>query len=423
MKKLTNFFGKINKNLFLSEYWKLTKCDVLLYCHDNDRGLNLNKKAYSPLIDSVRDELIKKGLKCSSISAPWSNLGFEKTHGNSCVLNRLFLICRVINLILEILKIKKINPYDFIFNKTEPKVVIGIGLPSDLCISSKSNNILDVELLHGIGYTFVPWGWSSKAKEMLPSVILALDDISEDTFKQLETKGVVVKKVQHPFLKRFFAKKADIPTEWTYDKFVNTSKKNILVSLTWGYAGDHGSMDCFSGILPNGLFYDDLELIIAKRKDIIWHFRFHPVQMRSDVGKSQMEFMRNFEKKYPNIIWKESSLVPLPSIARFCDGNITMSSMSCYDVASLGLKSLVLCPTTRGNGIYGKYFQDLVDEGYVVKHKFDIDFVENWVDEAFRIAPRLSGLHEYEPIEAVLDLILSRHNKFPRSIYDCNNRL
>ena len=36
---------------------KLKKSEILLFCHDANRGVNFRGKAYSPLIDSLRDEL------------------------------------------------------------------------------------------------------------------------------------------------------------------------------------------------------------------------------------------------------------------------------------------------------------------------------------------------------------------------------
>jgi hypothetical protein len=44
--------------------------------------------------------------------------------------------------------------------------------------------------------------------------------------------------------------------------------------------------------------------------------------------------MDDFVTKYPNTEWKESSFLPYPSIIKNCDGNISMSSMSCYDAAA-----------------------------------------------------------------------------------------
>lgn len=77
-----------------------------------------------------------------------------------------------------------------------------------------------------------------------------------------------------------------------------------------------------------------------------------------------------------------------------------MSSMSCYDVAMLGVTSLVLCPTTRGDGYYNDYFAELVDDGYVIKHPFDLKFIENWIDSAKKRPSRslVGGQYDWDQI-------------------------
>jgi hypothetical protein len=315
---------------------------------------------------------------------PWSKLGSKNTTTKSLLFNRNYFIQRIKN---KIFKSKSFESYDFIFKKSQARFAIGIGLHPSLCLSAKRHGVLPIEILHGIGYTFIPWGWDKLNINELPSKILVLDDISKETFKPLERKGVSIIKAPHPFYKKIIDPHYIIPSEWAYTE--RHGSKNILVTLQWGYNGEQPEL---SGILKNGMFYEELELLIEKRSDFFWHFRLHPVQIKGTLSSYAISFMKNFSSKYKNVIWEKTSAVPLASVAAVCDAHITMNSMSCYDVAMLGLPSLVLCPVTRDDGIYKDYFADLVSDGYVIKEKININFIENWLDNIAKKKPRLLGI-------------------------------
>ena len=62
-KNLFDFFNHLNivhrkiARINLSDdINRVNHCDVLFFCHDDDRSISLNGKAYSPLIDSVRED-------------------------------------------------------------------------------------------------------------------------------------------------------------------------------------------------------------------------------------------------------------------------------------------------------------------------------------------------------------------------------
>lgn len=396
-KKYLHFASQVKIHYFYSEISKIKKCDVLLFCHDVDRGLTLNGLAYSPLIDSIYEEFTREKIKCQAISLPWSRLGLEKTANGALLFNRNYFIQLIKN---KFFKSNSFEAYELIFNKSEARFVIGIGLPSDLCQAAKKRNVTTAELSHGMGYRFIPWGWDQLTGNKLPSKVLVLDDVSKDTFKSLEPKGLSVIKVPHPFYKKVTDPKYIFPVEWIYGE--KRGKKNIIVTLQWGYDGEVAEL---KGILNNGIFYEKLEDLIRKRKDFIWHFRLHPVQLKGIGFEKAILFVRNISDRYKNVVWQESSNAPLVSVAAVCDAHITMSSMSCYDVAMLGVTSLVLCPTTRDGGYYNNYFSELVEDGYVIKHPFDLDFIENWIDSAKRKSSRSLVGSEYDWDQIVIKIM------------------
>jgi hypothetical protein len=382
--KLLRFSFEIRFHYFYSEISKIKKCDVLIFCHDVDRSLTLNGLAFSPLVDTIYEEFENESIKCQAISLPWSRFGFKKTANKSLLFNRNYLVQSIKN---NIFKSKNYQVYNLIFEKTQAKYVVGIGLSSDLCVAAKKYNVTTIELLHGIGYTFIPWGWDKLTSNELPCKILALDDISKKTFKPLESKGLSVIKISHPFYKKSIDPLYVPPVEWSYEK--KQASKNILVTLQWGYDGE---ADQLNGILSNGLFYEEFEKLIEKRIDFFWHFRLHPVQLKGPRSKKAISFMKDFSRRHANVTWEKSSTVPLVSVALVCDAHITMASMSCYDVAIVGVPSLVLCPTIMDGGAYKDCFTDLVAEGYVTKRLFNPDFVEAWLDGSMKKEPRSLGI-------------------------------
>lgn len=379
---------------------KLKQCDIIFFCHDADRSLFLSNCAYSPLIDSVRDEFEKRGFLCESISLPWSVLTGKRGYGFPICINRSIFSQKVKSYLLKITQLnsffKSDNIYNKILIKTKAKLIISIGSPDDLSHAARSNKVFHVELLHGMGYTTIPWGWSDKPSEFLPQGILALDNISHETFKPLASKGIETEIVPHPFLKRFLKAESDeFPHEWVPKKNNEQKwRKEILISFQWAYAGDHGPHTEYANILRNGLFYDEIEQIVKEEDEVLFRFRFHPVQLKRKKYRYLVQFMDFFVEKHPNTEWRESSFLPYPSIVKSCDGNISMSSMSCYDAATIGVPSLMLCPTVQPGGVYEDWFEDLVKEGYVVKAKASYDYLNRWVKGISKLQPRITNLND-----------------------------
>lgn len=390
LNKLKNYWKFLKTVNFKDTSKNLKKCDVLLFCHDADRGVTLNNKAYSPLIDSVQNKLKIEGYSCQTIAHPFSKLIGNLAYGDPVAINRSYLKALVLNKILKSNNIVKY--YDDLFKAANPRIIISIGCNDEFCLAARNLNIYHFELLHGIGYTPMPWDWDKKEKENLPQGILSLDAVSTNTFNELKLKGLDVYQINHPFLSRFNLKNnIELPEEWILKDIDQKYTKTILVALQWGYAPSIDELDIYKGILNNGLFFEEIESIIKETKDsIFWRFKFHPVQYRQQKKyKKLFNIVDNFIKEFKNCEWKESTFLPLPSILGTCDGHITMSSMSSYEAAYLGVRTLALCPTLQKGGIYENMFEDLVKKGYLVKEKPNKVKICNWINELTRLEPLL----------------------------------
>jgi len=422
MKKLVkSIINKFRRIRFSDSISRLKKCDVLLFCHDADRGIELGNKAYSPLIDSMRAELELKGFSCYSISHPWSIYTGKRGYGSPIAMNRSYFYHRLSFYVNSLLK--KIGIFNFpnycvyreILKITSPKLIVTIGAPDELCFEARRLNIFHVELLHGIGITFIPWGWDTKDVNFLPQGILSLDNISTKAFRPLTEKRIEIKTIPHPFLKRFLdinSGFATLPEEWKIKSVCSELyRKEILVSLNWGYSGDH---ILYNNILSNGLFYEEIINVMKVNRNILFRFRLHPVQLRKSLYKGQRKFLENLAVENPNMEWEESSRLPYPVVVSSCSGNISMNSFSCYDAASMGVKSLMLCPTILTNGIHQDWFLDLVEEGYVEKIIIDENILNNWVNSVERVMPRLANLEDSTSWNHVLDWFKSKMCNTPR---------
>lgn len=399
------FLLALMSNIILNRDGLIEKSDILLFGHDVDRGISLNGRAYSPLIDSISAELELLGCKCQSIAHFGSKLVDQKAWGNPVSLNRSYLYAFVMKKIFIRGESAK-NFYRKIITNSGAKLIITIGSPDALAEAARESRIFHVELLHGIAYTVLPWGWGGKDKRFLPQGILSLDNVSTRSFSPLSERGVIVKTIPHPFLRRFTSKRFnELPQEWKESLKINGRfRKIIMISLQWGYAGERSNK---MGILKNGLFFPEIEEIIKSRSDVFWCFRLHPVQLRNPSYHRLIRTIEEFVVKHGNCEWKRTSYLPFPSIAMRCSGNIGMSSMSCYDAAAMGVPSLMLCPTIQEGGVLENRFLDLVEEGYVTKALPNLDVINHWVDEVEPMKPRLSNLEDDAAWEDALHWMLT----------------
>jgi hypothetical protein len=391
----------------------IVNCDILFYCHDVDRGADLNGMAYAPLIDSLVEDFIDRGYRCASIAKPFSKYTGNKAYGSPHAINRHYLIAFMLDSLSLVWGGRSIRYrtrlYKNILKKSRAKLLVSIGADDALCLAAHEERVLLCELLHGIGYNFIPWGWQEKPAQLLPDVILSLDAVSTEAFRSLADRGVAVHTIPHPFARRFRAgSEAFLPESWKPNlSHMSQGRKHVLISLIWGYAGDHGKHVQFANLLSNGLFYDELKIAIEETRDsVFWHFRFHPVQYRQAHYEHLRVFMDEFVRQHPNTEWEEASRLPFLSIASKCSGNISMSSMSCYDAAYVGVPSLMLCPTLRPGGIYEDLFDDLERESYVTKASASVEIIKSWVAKVERKEPRLSNLMDAFAWEEAIDWLV-----------------
>ena len=396
---------------------KLTKCDVLLICLDVDRGDLKFGLPYSKLLDSVHEDLTAKGYICKQFAPPLSLVVGKKAWAEPYSANRLFLATHIVgkfkNLISSIQKRSALPPdyaahavYKKVLEKVQPMFIVVIGASSVLCWEARKLKIPVLELLHGIGYDSVKWGWDKETVENLPTHILSLDPVSTESFSKLNEKGIKTIEIPHPWYSRFDidAVKSDIDPKWLErPNSIPKDKKVILISLTWGYDGDHSPYDYYANILPNGMLPEELlDVIKQTRKEIFWCLRRHPVQVCSNKYDKQIDFLNAIVSECPNSEWQESTTSTINALLPLCAGHISMMSMTAYEAAAMGVKSLLLCPTLKGSRENANLFSDLERDGYAVKGDFNANYILEWVTSVEKTNPRSFNLSTQSNWEILL---------------------
>lgn len=405
--KFLFFLFSIRLFKFHSDLKKITKCDVLFYLGDSNRTILLDGKAYSALIDPIRERLEINGFSTNVIAKPFSEKFGSKAYGKPFCINRDFLF--------SILKRKFLGNrvhdelFRIIFSNSAPRLIVTIGSNEFLARAARYLNIPHAELLHGIGYPFLPWGWGDVPECNLPQIIFSLDPISTKTFSELSHKNIYVREVVHPFYEKYIYNNDVVtPAEWEgLKKKSNNFKRTVVFTLQWGYANGIDVKTNFANILDNGMFPCYIEEAIDRtQEDILWVFKLHPVHIGNPYKYRKLyKILESLELKYKNVIYEKVTHIPLPLVLKDASAHITMCSMSSYEAAYIGVKTLALCPTLRRGGAYFGYFEDLVNAHYLTKENLSVDNLVNWVNEVDRVPPFLIDSKATSCVDLIIEII------------------
>lgn len=347
----------VSRGLLVRDTWRrIGQVDVLILCHDVDRALTVDGKAYSQLLDPVREELIGAGHAVGVVAHRFSVLTGDKAHGSPHSCNRANLVSAVANRLARVvpwmprvdgMSARAIRFSEKLLLLTEAKVVLLIGAPPELCIAGHRRGVPVVELLHGFRYDQIPWGYDERNAPALPSHILALDDRSLQTFRSLSDRGVQSLRVRHPSLGLPSAGKVVSRTNGE-DPLISESqcrsrKTTVMVALQWGYCDGENN----GGQFPNGLFPDLLADFVEKNgREIDWIFRLHPVQVRSRKHRSQVAMISKLQEM-PNVWDFEASQAALSILLPKVDLLLTPSSGTASEALTMGVRVVFYDVGTR----------------------------------------------------------------------------
>jgi hypothetical protein len=363
----------------LGSGWRsISKCDVLLICHDVDRYEVIQNLKYSPILDSFADRyLAVNGLSCSRIATPFSLMVGGSAWGHPHHFNLCAWLAS-----LPKSPFRKFFTHSSLFGKiidcARCKAVIAIDTTPELCKACHEHDVLCIEIAHGMGYTSFDARFGGRERGELPDGFICYDDVSAKAWQELTGDLQSPWLIGHPWFTRFLegGDRAGMSLPNHLLKKIGQFKKVVLLSLQWGYDDED---ERTAGILTNGVLAEEIQQAIERTQtDVLWLVRLHPVQMEGSRYARHRDFLRILDEKSVNV-FSECSSLPLPLLLSVCHGHVTMSSMVCYEASWIGIPSIAMCPTIRPGGIFHDLFDDLSSAGFVLKTALNCERLMDWL--------------------------------------------
>lgn len=376
---ILNKFIKI-KNLFKIDFswFYIQKVDIVFVLVDINCYYFYENKYYSPLIESLKEEYERQGLRCAIVYGPFSkfksNKKLNKFNFNGSF-SRSFLLRRFYILFFK----EKNHNTKFISNiwtsilkKFNPKRVVGIYPSESLCLAARSINIDIAELQHGVINDNHPaYGYSFKQNiniNTTPTTFICFDKVAVDTFKKwVKNYQIKTELISNPWIKRFveqnitdeLVQNALKLNTWIYNL---PFKKSILVTLGWGWEDENNTWlkskhnTEFNMPQFHSLSLPMVDLILSNELDVNWLIRLHPVQMLNKEKKIIYNYLTSKFSNYNNVLWNETSNAPLALILQNINLHLTFDSTITTEASLFGVKSGLICPVPKPTNYLKGYY-------------------------------------------------------------------
>lgn len=385
LNKVLPFFSELGKIVWqvrdgvsgatTKDTWKnLEELDVLMFCHDADRGLEINGQAYAQLLDPVREDLVSRGYRVGVIAHRFSKKTGIRAYGSPFSCNRIGLLNSIRNRLASSLpwlkdidgsSLNSVLFWERIFETSCVNVIFLIGAPAEICSAAARKGIPVIELLHGFRYTSIPWGYDKREITSLPSQILALDEKSFETFSYFQELGVRIEKVHHPSLNstsRFADTSIRDSTQSGHSsKPPSEHKAVVLVALQWGY----GRWEASGGLFANGLFPEHFyEAIASSVSTLDWIFRLHPVQIRNRRYRDHVNEVRRLQQ-LSNVRDFAESQGPIMAVLSTTNVVLTPSSGTASEALNAGRPVIFFDPSPATVESLRDAYSEEIDKGMV----------------------------------------------------------
>ena len=340
----------ILKSYLNGDSWRnIEKCDVLLVCHENDRGYKLSGKWYSPLLDSIAWHL--NDLSYSRITKGISQLKSVNTFGEPKLYSRYLINSKIKSIFLKAFRsdyyyLSQVRLWKEILLKSEASIVIAIQPDEALCHAGKIMNVLVCDYQHGVITDSMPYYGSefqvTKKSEALPHVYLCWDQPSCDVLnKWTVAKNIPAYNVGHSWLDRFCnVNQLDelVKSELLLIRNMNSNSKcNVLVTLQWGLSEFYPEFFSDDEFIHNSL----VNVIKKCSRDYNWYIRLHPVHVKNEAVKRKI---CDFFSKIDNVDTEIATSASLPALLSQMHGHITWDSSSVIEATNFAIPSFVMNP-------------------------------------------------------------------------------
>lgn len=384
-------------SLLLKDSWKsIEKSDVLFFSLDAHHTSLVNSHPFSPLLDNLAAALEGAGLRSQRIGFFGSRQKTVFGGTESVRLNRKYVFIRLMDMVYGLRKKKDVGEsinapnlhrfFSQLLNKTEAKMVISVGVPKPLATAAHNTNTRLIEVIHGFGYSSVPWDYMFRAPEELPDEVWVGDPLSLETFRQLSEKGVAGKLISPLQLEppARISSSESAPHDWGARlgpsniprPSLGGPKRVIFATSRGGRFGER--------IDTNGFDWSILENLISQSSEsVLWFFRVHPTQISAGYSSAVFRKVTRITQRYTNCDWEWISKVPPSLTFSQMDSLLTFGgSEIVYDAHYAGLNSGVLLPKhVSPHEALGqnKTLDFLVERGSVTFLSPEVEDILRWI--------------------------------------------
>ena len=351
--KILHYFKLIKLALVFNELKKIPRSDVLLVCTDGDRSFNYYNKKYAPLLDSVNEKLVEAGIKTVTISLPITEIKSNTAYGNVFSVNGLIARARIRDSIGRLANRRNhsknsnlLRAWSKILEKIQPKLIIGIQPPCELCIAAKHKHICVNDLQHGIlsdeGYYGLNYR-EQYSQSGWPDFILCWNESSADWIHKNLNDLIGTKVIGHPWISRFMHPSSSDMLVQKYLPLLNgkheSNRLTILITLQRAELSSPVNHEL-------GIPLELIRLIKDSKLGYQWWIRIHPVMLH---GEGRLKTLSSLEKEFKNcsdVHWNHCTELPLALVLQKVDLHITSSSAVTIEASWFGIKTALLNQNT-----------------------------------------------------------------------------
>jgi hypothetical protein len=369
---------KIVRDAFRVDRVRYPKSKVLTVAHDNDRSLRHDGLWYSPLIDTIEDDLRLRQRECVSIARIISRIKGAIAYGNVLspegAFARALLVKRMAGRFA-----RGAYPYSHmeekvwgrILDETGARKVFGIQPSREMCVACHKRGVWVADVQHGVIGESHPWYGirfrGDDPKEWLPDAFIVWDAGSAAVIDRwAAAKGVQTIVTGNRWVARFLKRHPqDQLVSELFAKFGSQlaapeGRKSILITLSWG-----------SDRIPNGFLPDALcDIIRSTQGEFDWKVRLHPNQLNGFATHEGRRFNQFFEAHLKGLVeWEAPTRAPLPVVLSQTDLHLSWNSSVSIEASQSGIRSGLLDPALRDLNKLGDYYTYYRNKGM-------IDFLE-----------------------------------------------
>jgi hypothetical protein len=389
---------KIARDCFRRDRIEYPQSRVLSVAHDNDRSLLHKGRFYSPLIDTMEDDLRARGTGCISIARIISRIKGSIAYGRVYSPEGAFARALVTKRVKARFSRKGAYPFSAheeaiwgdILDRTGARKLFGIQPSRELCVAARKRGVWVADVQHGVINHGHPWYGENyrghEPTEYAPHAFVCWDAGSGEVIQRWAApKGVETIVTGNRWLARFLPSRAPDPLvaellrDYDHRRLNPMGKPSILVALSWGEVN-----------LPNGFISDELCTVIRRTADRYhWSVRLHPNQLNGFATHEGRRFREFFEANLAGAVeWETASRAALPAVLRHMQLHICWNSSVSLEAAQMGVYSAMLDPRLRQAGPLGDYYADHRRTGTIQAVDDDASAIETWIERHLgRTAP------------------------------------